>query len=117
MGEAILPERERRRETIPGRRMHALSVDDDRRHLRRDGLKVRIKITSPPRGTRRIGGSNLFKTGFFLRVPRVLRGGDVNSATRSNLSRLSKLRTAAAQRPHQTPLSAPAPRRSGLRGS
>src|SRR2546427_11556796 len=40
-------------------------------------------MTSPPRGTRRIGGSNRLETGFFLRVPRVLRGGDLNSETRS----------------------------------
>src|SRR3989442_9245968 len=32
--------------------------------LVRAALRVHFKMTSPPRGTRRIGGSNLFKTGF-----------------------------------------------------
>jgi hypothetical protein len=40
------------------------------------------KNNSPPRGTWRIGGSSLSKTELFLRVPGVLRGGELDSATR-----------------------------------
>src|SRR3989442_9251877 len=43
----------------------------------------RYRITSPPQGTRRTGGQTYSKTRFFLRVPGVLRGGELDSAMRS----------------------------------
>src|SRR2546425_5504836 len=42
-------------------------------------LEERVSDYLATTGTRRIGGSNLHKTGFFLRVHRVLRGGELNS--------------------------------------
>src|SRR3989442_5942881 len=45
-------------------------------------LKERRKITSPPQGTQRTGGSKPVESKIFASVPRVLRGGELNSAMR-----------------------------------
>src|SRR3989441_10426342 len=60
------------------------------------------KNNSPPRGTRRTGGSNLSKTRFFLRVPRVLRGGELNFAMRSLASHAIESRLVRAETGRKT---------------
>src|SRR5216110_607085 len=62
-------------------------------------MKISAEKTSPPQRTRRTGVSKPFTNGCFLRVPRVLRGGELHPSAQPLLKTYPRTELNRARRP------------------